>query len=254
MSKKKDAARKEGLALAFFILKNIGAPEAFAEDEGALREPEGEAEIFAGRLIREVAENEREIERVLKSLSPQWLLDSVGEDNLILLRLAFACAVCEGMPPRLVAVSLINLAEKRARQLAFQTLYSLSFNEGADLEEARRVYSLCASNLEDGEKGARGFAWNIVEGVWRERGRINALIEKFSRRWRYERMGYIERVILRIAVYELAFAGESAAKVRENAMSMADDFGAGNAKAFIKGVVDACARALDAGEALASQA
>ena len=34
MIKKKDASRKEVLALAFFILKTAQAPAAFAEDAG----------------------------------------------------------------------------------------------------------------------------------------------------------------------------------------------------------------------------
>lgn len=33
-----------------------------------------------------------------------------------------------------------------------------------------------------------GFAWELVEGVWRERERLDQLIARHARNWRLDRM------------------------------------------------------------------
>ncbi|MDE5832591.1 MAG: transcription antitermination protein NusB, partial [Desulfovibrio sp.] len=246
MSSKKDADLREALEIAFFILKNIDAPEGFDNRDALLVGEPDDVDRLADRLVKDVLGHDKEIDCLLQSLSPRWLLERLGVDNEILLKLAFARIVLDKASPRFVVSQLIGLAEEKGRGLAFQTLYSLSFMRSPDLAEARRVYSLCASDLE-GRAEPEGYAWNLVRGVWSNEKEINRLIGKFSRNWRLDRMGVIERIALQIAFYELFFLRESPKKVARDAAELAGRFGVGGATKFITGILAACGKAIESG-------
>lgn len=249
MNKKRDARRREALEIAFFILKHIDSPDDFEGGEDSPGEGGDPAEELGETLARGALDNDAEINRLARCLSPEWLLDKLDADARILLKLAFVCIIIEKMPPRVIIEQLIDLAEKKGRQLAFQTLYSLSFLPSSTLAEAKRVYSLCASNLEGEGEEPEGFAWRLVRGVFGNEKEINRLIEKYSHNWRLERMGAIERAILQIAFYELFFLGKKGKIVAGDALEMAERFGAGSAKKFIKGIIEARSRAIESGDA-----
>ncbi|MBD5608344.1 MAG: transcription antitermination protein NusB, partial [Desulfovibrio sp.] len=93
-----------------------------------------------------------------------------------------------------------------------------------------------------------GFAWRLVQGAFGKEKEINRLIEKYSHNWRLDRMGAIERAILQIAFYELFFLRKKGKTVASDALEMAERFGAGSAKKFIKGIIEARSRAIESGE------
>ena len=93
-----------------------------------------------------------------------------------------------------------------------------------------------------------GFAWELVEGVWSKSEELDASITSFSRNWRVDRMGRVELTLLRLAVYEITFRNDVPAKVAINeALELSRQFGEGNAKSFINGILDAVAKALETG-------
>lgn len=141
------------------------------------------------------------------------------------------------------------------RSCAFQALYSLSFAPANTREELERVFK--RANLDKNGKAAaaeleqqprcEGFIWELTHGVWKNEAKLNAIIEKFSRNWRIERMGLLEQILLRLGLYEMLFMGTPAKIVMSESMALADDFGATSSKSFVNGVLDAAAREHTAG-------
>ena len=88
-----------------------------------------------------------------------------------------------------------------------------------------------------------------MQGVWSNSAALDDAITRFSHNWRVDRMGRVELTLLRLAVYELLFRNDVPPKVSINeALELSRQFGEGNAKNFINGILDAVAQALDAGE------
>ena len=94
----------------------------------------------------------------------------------------------------------------------------------------------------------QGFAWELAEGVWRHAANLDALIARFSRNWRLERMGRIELTLLRLSLFELTFRPDVPPRVVINeALDLTARFGDAKAKRFINGILDAVAKAAEAG-------
>jgi N utilization substance protein B len=91
----------------------------------------------------------------------------------------------------------------------------------------------------------RAFADTLVQGTVGALDRIDPLIAAHAQHWRLERMAVIDRLILRLATYELLL-GESPPKVAINeALDLARTFSTEDAVRFINGVLDAVRRELD---------
>ncbi|MBD5608106.1 MAG: hypothetical protein HDQ93_04570, partial [Desulfovibrio sp.] len=70
MNKKRDARRREALEIAFFILKHIDSPDDFDGGEESPEEPGDPSEELGETLAREALDNDAEIDRVSRCLSP----------------------------------------------------------------------------------------------------------------------------------------------------------------------------------------
>lgn len=140
------------------------------------------------------------------------------------------------------------------RELAFQILYGLSFTPPRDLEDLERIFRISPDNLARRPEQSppvhpSGFAWELVEGVWSNSAELDTAISRFSHNWRVDRMGRIELTLLRLAVFEILFRNDVPPKVAINeALELTRQFGEGSAKGFVNGILDAVAKALEAGE------
>ena len=88
-------------------------------------------------------------------------------------------------------------------------------------------------------------AWAIelVRGTARELHRIDPLITQHATNWRIERMAVVDRVILRLGVYELLCTPDTPpAVVIDEAVELARTFSADQAVPFVNGVLDAVHR------------
>ncbi|RKY01602.1 MAG: transcription antitermination factor NusB, partial [Spirochaetes bacterium] len=63
---------------------------------------------------------------------------------------------------------------------------------------------------------AKDFSTKLVKGVIENKKFIDTLIEKFSEHWRLDRINWVERNILRIAIFELLFMDDIPPKVSIN--------------------------------------
>jgi N utilization substance protein B len=94
----------------------------------------------------------------------------------------------------------------------------------------------------------RAFAERLAEGTLGALGRIDPLIETHSANWRLERMPVVDRLILRLAVYELLEPGDAeAAVVIDEAVELAKRFSTPDAGKFVNGVLDAIRRSIAQG-------
>lgn len=152
------------------------------------------------------------------------------------------------LPPRRVS-----------RCLAFQVLYSQEFNASSTPEELRRAF-LDAPRQEGGDVDEddavdagsgepSGFAWELVQGVWRKATELDDIIARFARNWRLERVGRVELTLLRLAVYEMLYRPDVPAKVAMNeALDLDRQFGEEKSRSFVNGILDAVAKAMEKGE------
>jgi len=91
------------------------------------------------------------------------------------------------------------------------------------------------------------FATALVLGTVSDIGAVDALIERHATHWRLERLAVIDRLILRMAAWELAHRTDTPAPViLSEAIELARRFSTGESARFVNGVLDAMLTTIDA--------
>ena len=91
----------------------------------------------------------------------------------------------------------------------------------------------------------REFANGLVRGTIARVTEIDAVLAAHAQNWRVERMAVIDRLVLRLAVYELLAEADTPSRVVINeAIELARTFSGDEAVAFVNGVLDAARKAL----------
>jgi transcription antitermination protein NusB len=137
-------------------------------------------------------------------------------------------------------------ARRLGRERALQALYQLE--QDSRLTAAQALDASWAASDDEGLKDpeAHAFALELIAGVQRHLAEIDALIEQHSLNWRLDRMQRIDRNVLRIGVYELQHRPEIPRKVTLNeAVELGKTFGNEASSAFINGLLDKVAQAVD---------
>lgn len=97
-------------------------------------------------------------------------------------------------------------------------------------------------------ESAREFAEQLCRGALARRAEIDRLLEEYSIDWRVERMPYVDRNILRLAVYELLHEPSTPPSVAVNeAVELAKMYGDANSGRFINGILGSILRTLRQG-------
>ena len=129
---------------------------------------------------------------------------------------------------------------RRARELAFQLLYELELNP--DVPDARRE-AYVREHLRD-PQGQR-FALQLINGVRTKRQQLNEIIEQLSTNWSLERMGAVERVAIRLGLYEMLYQPDIPPPVAiTEAVRIAKRYGDRDSYRFVNGLLDAARRKL----------
>jgi transcription antitermination protein NusB len=137
----------------------------------------------------------------------------------------------------------------QSRRAALQVLYAADVAGAREtVEPVADVFERVAAHF-DLHGGAHAFAKELVLGVEAHRSGIDARIAAHARNWRLERMAAVDRNVLRLAAYELLHTETPHSVVIDEAVELAREFGSEPSPSFINGVLDAIARALDAGAA-----
>jgi N utilization substance protein B len=129
-----------------------------------------------------------------------------------------------------------------AREAALQILYFWEIG-GADPDQA--IEAFFAEHQPDAGEAARAFAATIVHGTIAEVADLDALIVQQAHNWRLERLAVIDRLILRMAIWELRHEPETPpAVVLNEAIELARTFGTDESVKFVNGVLDGIRKTL----------
>ncbi len=130
---------------------------------------------------------------------------------------------------------------RKSREAALQFLFQddfKGFELASDQNLVQRFADFCS--LYDVQKKARPYAVQLLEGVYRERLNIDAVISRHASNWRLERIDVTDRNVLRIAVYEMMFQADVPQEVAINeAVEIAKRFCADDSPSFVNGILDA---------------
>ncbi len=127
----------------------------------------------------------------------------------------------------------------RARAAALQMLYQWEVGR-ASAQEAISTYWPSQDGGREVGDDHRDFANALVRGTISRVTEIDALLAARAQHWRVERMAVIDRLILRLAVYEMLAEQDTPARVVLNeAIELARTFSGDEAVAFVNGVLDA---------------
>ena len=90
------------------------------------------------------------------------------------------------------------------------------------------------------------FVERLVRGVFDHAGAIDDLVQRCSQNWKLKRMNRVDRNILRMAAFELAFEAEVPGRATLNeAIELAKRFGTEDSSKFVNGILDRIAQDLD---------
>jgi len=132
---------------------------------------------------------------------------------------------------------------RRARELAVQMLYQAELAGRALDELADTFWAQVAEQAEGLSPEARGFATELATGTAAHQAEIDPIIAATSEHWRLDRMNVLDRIVLRLAIYELRHRPDTPPKVAINeAVELARTFGTDDSVRFVNGVLDAVQR------------
>lgn len=154
-----------------------------------------------------------------------------------------------------------------AREWALQFLFQSEFNQDASLDKAFSLFwqfqdewaaaspSEAAASAKDpadsahaakGRAKARRFAEELARGVIAHHKEIDPLIEKYAENWEIDRMGIVDRNVMRIAVYEMLHRDDIPPVVSINeAVDLAKAFSSVESGKFVNGILDRVRMGLD---------
>ncbi|SDX69667.1 MULTISPECIES: transcription antitermination factor NusB [Salimicrobium] len=120
------------------------------------------------------------------------------------------------------------MKRRLAREKAFQTLFQMLTTHLTQQEAVDYVM--------EGERDE--FLMELVAGVTRHQQELDEIISDHLEHWSLERLPKVERTVLRIAIFELKFYGDTPTQVAINeAVELAKTFGEETSGRFVNGVL-----------------
>ncbi len=136
-------------------------------------------------------------------------------------------------------------ARRLGRERALQALYQLEMSHPTPVQALEAAWT-ASSDGSKPDPDAQRFALEITTGVHEHLAEIDALLQEHSHNWRLDRMSRIDRNVLRLGVFELKHRPDIPRKVTLNeCVELGKNFGNEESSAFINGLLDRIASALD---------
>lgn len=135
------------------------------------------------------------------------------------------------------------MGRRQAREWTVQFLFQTEFNPG-DLEPALDLF------WNDEEKKPsdrdRTYVNEVVHGVIEKQREIDRTISKYTDNWDVDRLGVLDRIVLRVATFEMLFRGDIPPVVSINeAVEIAKAYSGKDSGRFVNGVLDRIQKELD---------
>ena len=140
---------------------------------------------------------------------------------------------------------------RQAREAALQILYLW---EVGRMDTSDAVETFFREHQRDAADAVVAFATTLVNGTVAEVAELDALIEQHSQHWRLERMAVIDRLVLRLAAWELRHQTDTPpAVVMNEALELARRFSTEESVRFVNGVLDGIRKTIGARDGVAGR-
>jgi N utilization substance protein B len=137
-------------------------------------------------------------------------------------------------------------ARHRAREAALQMLYQWEVGRLSMFEVRQTFWTHEHDGRQPLAEALRTFAMTLADGVASRVEELDPLIAEAAEHWRLERMNVMDRLILRLAVYEFLHERATPGKVVINeALELARSFSGDEAVGFVNGILDGIRRKLE---------
>jgi len=124
---------------------------------------------------------------------------------------------------------------RKARSIALQALYEIDSVQHDPEETLKHLQAELRLTEE-----TFSFARELVEGVVKYKDKLDAQIYRYAPAWPIEQIAFIDRNILRLAIFEIIIDNKIPVKVAINeAVELAKNFGGDSSSKFINGVLGA---------------
>ena len=142
---------------------------------------------------------------------------------------------------------------RQAREWAIQMLTAADLNPTLTAEQAIADFWAQLPTLEDGKGGTEGqlprgkiktFAEERVSGVLAKSAEIDAILSDLLKDWDVDRLGTVERAVLRMGIWEMKFSDVPKPVIINEAIDLANWFSTPKSRALINGVLDRFAKSL----------
>jgi N utilization substance protein B len=121
----------------------------------------------------------------------------------------------------------------QARELALKVLFQLESSDD-DPEEVLRYHAAEGAATSD----VAHFAGELVRGVMANQAKLDGVLSATSEHWKLEQMAKVDRIVLRIAVYEITIDRHVPTKAAINeSIELAKTFSGEEAGRFVNGIL-----------------
>lgn len=132
---------------------------------------------------------------------------------------------------------------RRARALALQMLYQWEVGK-LDIDRVLRTFG--AYDVEPASADATAYARWLASGTVEAVERLDARIVEATEHWRLSRLAVIDRLVLRLATFELLESKDTPPNVvLDEALELTRTYSSEEAVAFVNGVLDHIKRAIE---------
>ena len=133
------------------------------------------------------------------------------------------------------------MSRKEAREALFCLLFETEFKGD---ENADKVYEISSENREIPENTyVRNGYFNICSNY----ELLDAIISKYARGWKADRLSKVSRSVIRLAVYEILYCKDIPFNVSvSEAVELAKRYGEDKARAFVNGVLSSIVKDVEA--------
>jgi len=121
------------------------------------------------------------------------------------------------------------MRRREAREFVLRALYQREFRD-IPLKEM-------LAEINPGDQ--RSYIERVFAGIIARRDEIDVLISQRIVGWRFERLAFIDRNILRLGIFELLYFPEVPPEVAiDEAVELCKKYGTDNARVFVNGILD----------------
>lgn len=126
------------------------------------------------------------------------------------------------------------MRRRKSRELALKILYQMEVNRGNPVGALERYVKIFPY-----QEDIVAYTRFLLSGITGEQATLDRLIVTASDNWKLSRITYVDKNILRVAIYEMLYSPDVPPKVAiDEALELAKKFGAEDSKDFINGILD----------------